>query len=201
MTETEKTIDTLIVYCHPYEMSLSAAVLTAVEAGLDRAERSFEVCDLYADGFDPVLRAPDLALYGEGGTNDELVRRYQGQLSRARHLMLVAPVWWNDIPAMLKGWIDKVMLVGFSWEATGHGLSGTLGSIIESVDVFTTSAEPTEHLRASIMATLMDGTFAQLGVEHRAWHNFGGIDLSTPEDRKGWLAEVERIVAGEDTVC
>ena len=201
MTETEKSIDTLIVYCHPYEMSLSAAVLTAVEAGLDRVGRSFEVCDLYADGFDPVLRASDLALYGEGGTNDELVRRYQGQLSRARHLVLVAPVWWNDIPAMLKGWIDKVMLVGFSWEATGHGLSGTLGSIIESVDVFTTSAEPTEHLRASIMATLMDGTFAQLGVKHRAWHNFGGIDLSTPEDRRDWLAEVERIAAGEVAAC
>lgn len=201
MTETEKSIDTLIVYCHPYETSLSAAVLTAVEAGLDRAGRSFEVCDLYADGFDPVLRAPDLALYGEGGTNDELVRRYQGQLSRARHLVLIAPVWWNDIPAMLKGWIDKVMLVGFSWEATGHGLSGTLGRVIESVDVFTTSAEPTEHLRAAIMATLMDGTFAQLGVERRSWHNFGGIDLSTPEDRKGWLAEVERIVAGEDAAC
>ncbi len=198
MTETEKSIDTLIVYCHPYEMSLSAAVLTAVEAGLDRVGRSFEVCDLYADGFDPVLRAPDLALYGEGGTNDELVRRYQGQLSRARHLVLVAPVWWNDIPAMLKGWIDKVMLVGFSWEATGHGLSGTLGRVIESVDVFTTSAEPTEHLRAAIMATLMDGTFAQLGVERRSWHNFGGIDQSTPEDRKDWLAEVERIAAGED---
>lgn len=198
MTETEKSIDTLIVYCHPYEMSLSAAVLTAVEAGLDRAGRSFGVCDLYADGFDPVLRAPDLALYGEGGTNDELVRRYQGQLSRARHLVLVAPVWWNDIPAMLKGWIDKVMLAGFSWEATGHGLSGTLGRIIESVNVYTTSAEPTEHLRASIMATLMDGTFAQLGIERRSWHNFGGIDRSTPEDRKSWLAEVERIVAGED---
>lgn len=201
MTKTEKSIDTLIVYCHPYEMSLSAAVLTAVEAGLDRVGRSFEVCDLYADGFDPVLRAPDLALYGEGGTNDELVRRYQGQLSRARHLVIVAPVWWNDIPAMLKGWIDKVMLVGFSWEATGHGLSGTLGRVIESVDVFTTSAEPTEHLRASIMATLMDGTFAQLGVERRSWHNFGGIDRSTPEDRKGWLAEVGRIVEGEDAAC
>ena len=177
MIETDNPIDTLIVYCHPYEMSLSAAVLTAVEAGLDRAGRTFEVCDLHA------------------------VCRYQGQLSRARHLVLVAPVWWNDIPAMLKGWIDKVMLVGFSWEATGHGLSGTLGRMIETVDVFTTSAEPTEHLSAAIEATLMDGTFAQLGVERRAWHNFGGIDLSTPEDRRAWLAEVERIVVGEDAAC
>lgn len=201
MIETDNPIDTLIVYCHPYEMSLSAAVLTAVEAGLDRAGRTFEVCDLHSDGFDPVLRAPDLTLYGEGGTNDELARRYQDQLSRARHLVLVAPIWWNDIPAMLKGWIDKVMLVGFSWEATGHGLSGTLGRMIESVDVFTTSAEPTEHLRAAIEATHMDGTFAQLGVERRSWHNFGGIDLSTPEDRRAWLGKVERIAAGEDAAC
>ena len=110
MTKTLEPIDTLIVYCHPYEMSLGAAVLTAVEAG-------------------------------------------------------------------------------------------TLGRMIESVDVFTTSAEPTEHLRAAIEPTLMDGTLAQLGVERRAWHNFVGIDLSTPEDRKAWLAEVERIAAGEDAAC
>ena len=38
--------DTLIVYCHPYDMSLNAAVLTAVEEGLDRAGRTIEVCDL-----------------------------------------------------------------------------------------------------------------------------------------------------------
>ncbi|WP_444328182.1 NAD(P)H-dependent oxidoreductase [Paratractidigestivibacter sp.] len=193
--------DTLIVYCHPYDMSLNAAVLTAVEEGLDRAGRTFEVCDLYSDGFDPVLHAGDLELYNEGKTTDELVRRYQKALLSAKHLVLVTPIWWNDVPALLKGWLDKVMLVGFSWEATGHGLEGTLGRAIESVDVFTTSAEPTEHLRAAIEATLFDGTFAQLGIARRAWHNFGGMDQSTVEQREAWLAEVTRTVAGEVQAC
>lgn len=188
---------TLIVYCHPYEGSLSAAVLASLEAGLSRAGRAYEACDLHKDGFDPVLRAPDLALYGAGGTTDPLVRRYQEQLSRAEHLVVVAPIWWNDVPAMLKGWLDKVLLSGFCWEPTGAGLKGTMGAWMRSVDVFTTSAEPTEHLAAALGKTLMDGTFAQLGIPERRWHNFGGIDQSTPETRAAWLAEAEAFAAGE----
>lgn len=191
----EKSLDTLVVYCHPYELSFNHAVLVAVEEGLVRAGRSFEVCDLYADGFDPVLSAADLALYGQGGSTDALVARYQDQIARARRLVVVCPVWWNDVPALLKGWLDKVMLVGFSWEATGHGLLGTLGERIRSVDVYTTSAEPTERLAAALGSALMEGTFAQLGIGERRWRNFGGMDQSTPESREAWLRAVASEVA------
>lgn len=190
-------LGTLVVYCHPWEGSFNHAVLRAVCAGLERAGEPYEVADLHADGFDPVLRAPDLALYTKGGSTDPLVVRYQEQLLRSRRLVVVCPVWWNDVPAMLKGWIDKVMLVGFSWEATGAGLKGTLGRWVGRVDVFTTSAEPTEHLEAAIGSVLMDGTFAQLGIAERHWHNFGGMDQSTPDARAAWLAGVEEAMAGE----
>ena len=192
----KKTFDTLIVYCHPYELSFNHAVLTAVEEGLDRAGRSFEVADLYADGFNPAISAPELALYNEGGHTDPLVARYQDQLACCQNLVFVSPIWWNDVPAMLRGWFDKVMLVGFSWDATGQGLLGTLGRFVRRADVFTTSAESTEHLRAALTSSFVDGTLAQLGIAERSWHNFGGMDQSTVEGREAWLAQVSDLMAG-----
>lgn len=189
--ETLRDLDTLIVYCHPYDLSFNHAVLTAVEAGLDRANRTYEVCDLYADGFDPTMRAADLATYNEGSSADPLVARYQSLIERAERLVFVYPVWWNDMPALLKGWFDKVMLVGFSWKATGQGLVGTLGDRIGHVDVYTTSSESTEHLREAISTAFTDGTLAQLGISERAWYNFGGLDQSSVKEREAWLMRVE----------
>ena len=191
-------MDTLVVYCHPWEGSLNHAVLEALCRRLAREGESFEVIDLYADGFDPALSREELAGYSSGTVLDPLVERYQALVAQASRLVFVTPIWWNDVPAMLRGFIDKVMLAGFSWEATGSGLLGTL-THIKSCDLFTTSAEPTEHLEAALTSSFIEGTLAQLGIgglgaeraANRRWHNFGLIDASTPEQRAAWLAEVE----------
>lgn len=195
---TDGAIDTLVVYCHPYEGSLCHAVLLAACRGLEAAGRSYRVVDLYEDGFDPALRAVDLATYMRGTSSDPLVARYQDLLGRSRHLVLVAPIWWNDLPAMLKGWVDKVMLVGFSWEATGHGLHGTLGDRVRSVDLLSTSAAPTAQLEPAVRPCVLEATFAQLGIPERRWHNFGGMDQSTQAQREAWLGRVERLMARGD---
>lgn len=191
-------LDTLVVYCHPWEGSFNHAILEALCAGFERAGRTYEVCDLYADGFWPAMTREELAGYSEGRVLDPLVGRYQRQLARCRRLALVFPVWWNDVPAMLRGWLDRVMLPGFSWDATGAGIVGRLGHI-GRVDAFTTSANPTDYMRErlgdGIEGTLIGATFRQLGVTRGAWHNFGGIDQSTTESRAAWLAEVQRLAA------
>ncbi|WP_455139868.1 NAD(P)H-dependent oxidoreductase [Thermophilibacter sp.] len=191
---SERDLDALVVYCHPWEGSFNHAILGAACRGLDRAGARYEVCDLYADGFQPAMTREELACYNEGRALDPLVARYQGQLARAHRLVLVFPVWWNDVPAMLRGWLDRVMLPGFSWEATGAGLAGRLGHI-ERVDAYTTSSNPTDFMRErlgdGIQGTLLDATFWQLGCGAGTWHNFGGIDQSTPEGRAAWLAQVE----------
>lgn len=189
---------TLVVYCHPWEGSFNHAVLESVCAGLGDAGVPYEVCDLYADGFRPAMTREELAGYSRGLVLDPLVERYQRQLARCDRLVLVFPVWWNDVPAMLRGWLDRVMLPGFSWAATGAGIEGRLGHI-GRVDAFTTSANPTDYMRErlgdGIEGTLIGATFWQLGVGEGAWHNFGGIDQSTPEGRAAWLGEVRRLSA------
>lgn len=184
---------TLIVYCHPYEGNFNHAVLEALCARYDRADESYRVIDLYADGFDPALSSAELAVYSAGEVLDPLVVRYQELVAGCCKLVFVFPIWWNDMPAMLRGWFDKVMLAGFSWIATGEGLEGTL-THIASAEVYTTSANPTAFIREragdGIQRALIDGTLRQLGISHGTWVNFGGMDASTPEERSAYLAKI-----------
>ena len=135
-------MSTLIVYCHPYEQSFCHAMLDALCERYDREGTPYQVIDLHADGFDPVLSRDELAVYGEGAALDSLVTRYQELIAGADRLVFIFPIWWNDMPAMLKGWLDKVLLQGFSWEPTGAGLKGTL-TYITSAEVYTASSNPT----------------------------------------------------------
>ena len=136
------------------------------------------------------MTAPELAVYGEGRALDPLVLRYQELVAQANRLVFVFPIWWNDMPAMLKGWLDKVMLQGFSWEPTGEGLKGTL-THIESAEVYTTSANTTAYTRDrlgnAVQGMFIDGTLWQLGIPCGTWENFGGMDASTAEERAAFL--------------
>lgn len=184
---------TLIVYCHPDQGSFCHAVLAALCERYRRDGTDYEVIDLYGDGFDPVLSAEELAVYDEGVALDPLVARYQKLVAGCDHLVFVFPIWWNDQPAMLRGWFDKVMLSGFSWVATGSGLKGTL-THIKKAEVYTTSSNPTEFIRErtgdGIRRSFIDGTLWQLGIADGTWRNFGSMDASTPEARAAFLAEV-----------
>lgn len=186
-------MDTLIVYCHPYEKSFHHAMLEALCERCERAGETYEVIDLYADGFDPVLSTAELAVYDEGTALDPLVKRYQEMVARCRKLVFIFPVWWNDMPAMLRGWFDKVMLSGFSWIATEHGLEGTL-THIASAEVYTASSNPTEFLQTAtgdgIQKTFIEGTLWQLGIGQGTWTNCGGADLASPEARAAFLARL-----------
>lgn len=184
---------TLIVYCHPHEQSFCHAMLEALTGRYECEGVPYEVIDLHADGFDPVLSRDELAVYNAGTALDPLVTRYQQLIAGANRLVFIFPIWWNDMPAMLKGWLDKVMLAGFSWEATGTGLKGTLTSI-KSAEVYTASSNPTEFIREqtgdAIQRMFIDGTLWQLGIGSGTWENFGGMDLSTPEERAAFLDNI-----------
>jgi len=116
------------------------------------------------------MSAAELAHYSTGGHLDPLVEKYTEQLVNCRHLAIIFPVWWNDAPAMFRGWLDKVLLLGTAWDVGDAGLYGLLDQI-EDVTLYTTSDNPTEFLEKvtgnGIRNTLLDGTFMQLGIKSR----------------------------------
>lgn len=189
---------TLIVYAHPWTGSLSHAILEAVTSALDAAGQPYDVIDLLADGFDPRYDAAELALFRSGGTNDPLVTRYQGLVERATRLVVIAPVWWNDVPAVLKGFIDKVMKQQWAYVPTGRGIRGRLGHVEEAL-VLTTSTSPTWYLRYlagnAVGSVFLGATAKQLGMRGRRWVNLGQVGKSSGHRRADHLEKVGRLVA------
>ncbi|WP_251546682.1 NAD(P)H-dependent oxidoreductase [Limosilactobacillus caecicola] len=182
----------LIIYCHPYDHSFNHAVLTTVEHNLQEHQQSFRTIDLYTDNFDPRYSTHELSLYQAGQTVDPLVKDYLTSIQRASAIIFITPVWWNSIPGMLKGFIDKVMKEGpgLSHTVTRTGIHGELSNI-KHCYVLTTSTSPTWYLRLwmgnAVQKIFVNKTLRQLGFRDRHWQNFGGITHSTAQRRQRYL--------------
>jgi len=133
---------TLIIYAHPYDGSFNHAILEEVKAGLEASGRPYEVIDLYADGFDPRYTAEELSLFSKGETTDPLVERYQKMIEASDSWIFVSPIWWSDVPAILKGFLDKVMKQKWAYLPSSTGVKGKL-THVRSAWAITTSTGPT----------------------------------------------------------
>jgi putative NADPH-quinone reductase len=105
----------LVLYCHPVEESFNGAVHRTVVQALRAAGHEVDDCDLYAEGFDPVLRREERLGYHDLARNREPVEPHVQRLLQAQALVLVFPVWSFGLPAMLKGWLDRVLVPGISF--------------------------------------------------------------------------------------
>ncbi len=105
----------LVLYAHPLGDSFAAALHGAVCDTL--AARGWEVddCDLYAEGFDPVLSAEERAQYHDLARNTAHVADHVARLRAAQALVVCFPVWNFGYPAILKGYFDRVFLPGVSF--------------------------------------------------------------------------------------
>ena len=107
---------TLLVVAHPRRTSLTFAAAEAFARALERRAMPVEWADLVAEGFDPVLRVAD-----EPDWNDPAkvysaeVRAEMARIERNEATVLVFPVWWWSMPAILKGWVDRVWNHGWAY--------------------------------------------------------------------------------------
>lgn len=121
----------LIIYCHPYEQSFNHAELKAIKENLSAGQWEYEIIDLYAEHFNLVYSTEELQLYHRGETTDPLVTKYLKLCQQADTVIFITPYWWNSIPGMLKGFVDKVMKegLGLSHTVTKTGVKGELTNV------------------------------------------------------------------------
>jgi len=105
----------LVLYSHPLPESFCAANFAATCQALRHAGHEVDACDLYAEGFSPVMSADERRFYHDPAINRAPVEGYVARLLAAEALVLVFPTWCFSMPAMLKGWFDRVLLPGVSF--------------------------------------------------------------------------------------
>ncbi|WP_343950097.1 NAD(P)H oxidoreductase [Nonomuraea longicatena] len=106
----------LLVVSHPRATSLTQRAAVRARRRLEREGYSVDLLDLYAEGFDPRMPLEDEP---DWGYRDKVysaeVRRHMSRIEAADLIVVIFPIWWFGLPAMLKGWIDRVWNYGLSY--------------------------------------------------------------------------------------
>ncbi|HUG60241.1 MAG TPA: NAD(P)H-dependent oxidoreductase [Methylomirabilota bacterium] len=124
-------MNVLVVYCHPCPDSFGAAMKAAALDGLADAGHVVRLADLYAEGFRPDMTEDERRRYHDAGLNETGVEPHIADLRWAEALVFVYPTWWYGLPAMLKGWLDRVLVphVAFAMPTETHGIRANLTQI------------------------------------------------------------------------
>jgi NAD(P)H dehydrogenase (quinone) len=106
----------LVVYCHPVETSFHAALHEEVLRNLRAAGHEVDDCDLYAEGFDPVLSREERLGYHDVPSNQAALEDHVARLRRAEAIVFCFPTWCFGPPAMLKGYFDRLLMPGVAFD-------------------------------------------------------------------------------------
>lgn len=104
----------MVVVAHPREDSFTAALAAALMRGLREAGHTIDLANLYAEGFDPLVTEAEMQSWRQHTVPAD-VAAYQARLRQAEALLLIYPVWWGTPPAILVGWMQRVLTSGFAF--------------------------------------------------------------------------------------
>uniref|UniRef100_A0AAU2JXB5 NAD(P)H-dependent oxidoreductase n=1 Tax=Streptomyces sp. NBC_00049 TaxID=2903617 RepID=A0AAU2JXB5_9ACTN len=187
---------TMVIFNHPYEGSYCAAVREAVVAGLKRAQADVDVLHLDQEGFNPVMTTEELAGFSQGVAYDPKVLDYQARIADSDHLVFIFPIWWELMPALTKGFMDKVLLKGFAYEEVGPPprFVSRLPKV-KSVTLITTMTIPQAIYRFyfgnAIKKAFFTGGFKKIGIKKTKWISLPSVKSVSQEKREKWLSDIE----------
>lgn len=127
----------LVLYAHPVEDSFNAAVHARAVDTLRACGHEVDDCDLYAEGFSPVLTREERIGYHTIPENRSPVAAYVDRVLNAEALVIVSPVWNFGFPAMLKGFFDRVFLPGVSFQMADGKVKPSLHNITRLAGLMT----------------------------------------------------------------
>ncbi len=132
----------LLVHCHPRADSFSSALQANAVSALETAGHTVEAIDLYSEQFDPRLSGEERGGYYDEASIPPDLAGHVAALRRAEMLVLVYPTWWFGMPAMLKGWFDRVWRPGVAFALGGARVLQPRLTNIRRIAVVTTYGSP-----------------------------------------------------------
>jgi NAD(P)H dehydrogenase (quinone) len=177
----------MVTIDHPWQQSFNRAIMARAVDVLRGRGWEVDMLDLHQDGFDPVLHVRELAVYTQGKFLDPKVADYQQRIRWADHLIYIFPVWWEVMPAMLKGFFDKVFLPEWAFREID---AAPLLTHVKTGTAITTMGAP-KPIYTSVEAVLCKGILEFCGVQKTRWFNICEVGSKTDEQRLAWLGEIE----------
>jgi putative NADPH-quinone reductase len=189
-----------VILAHPSPGSFNHAIAAEVVSALQESGNEVSYHDLYAEQFDPLLPSGEIS---RDASLPPVIGNHCREIAAAEGIVIVHPNWWGMPPAILKGWIDRVLRPGVAYRfcETDSGEGVPVGLLkAGAVIVFNTSntpalreqevfGDPLERIWKDCIVTLCG-----VPVFHRRM--FGVVVTSTQEQRKEWLGEAREIVLG-----
>ena len=186
-----------VILSHPYPKSFNHAVFNRACDSLRDCGISTYSHDLYAEGFDPVMTTGEL---GKEKSEDRLVNLYADELMDSDYLFFIHPNWWGQPPAMMKGYVDRVIRPPYAYDMPEGALSGLPIAKLNGKYgiVYTTSntdAEREENYFGDPLDKLWGKCiFGFCGIEKYHRRMFRIVSESSPEIRREWLNQVDEDV-------
>jgi NAD(P)H dehydrogenase (quinone) len=187
-----------IILAHPDPGSFNHAIATTAADTLHRNGHQVILHDLCREKFPPLLPAAELR---KDTKLEPVIARHCEEIVSADGIIIVHPNWWGMPPAILKGWIDRVLRteVAYRFVAGDQGEGVPVGLLkAQAAIVFNTANTPAERERKAFGDPLemlwKNCIFDLCGVKKVQRRTFTVVVTSTPQQRAAWLAEVREAV-------
>lgn len=193
-------MDVLVVVAHPSPESFCHELTRRATAGLRAGGHRVEVLDLCAVGFRAAMTAEERAAYHtDEPIRDEMVAHHAELVRRADGIVFVYPNWWSGLPAVLKGWLERVLVPGVAFRFDGRGrVRPGLGRLRHIVGVCTYGS-PRSYVRSvndNGRRILTRALRMSCGWRTRTrWFGLYAVDTSSAAARTEFAARVERELA------
>ncbi len=188
-----------VILAHPNEGSFNHAIARSVLNALRCNGHCVYFHDLYKENFDPILPADELQ---EEAQLPPSIKKYCDELMESDGIVIIHPNWWGQPPAILKGWIDRIIRPGVAYEflegdkgeGVPRGLLKARSAIVFNTS--NTSAEREERVFGDPLETLWKNcVFGLCGVAKFYRKMFRIIVTSSEKQRRQWLEEVTETVS------
>lgn len=181
----------LIVTANPNPQTFNAAVLKTVQSNLSH-QHTVELLDLYAEGFDPVLRYDDKHRRRDLDKDPE-TEKYRQLVTWADKFIFIFPIWWSGMPAILKGFIDRVFASGFAYSYGKLGMVGHLKG--KTAWIITTHNTPAffTHFVQDYGRVLQKQVLGMCGIKPTKLTSIPFLRGSSPEKIQKQLAKIAKL--------